>query len=214
MRRTKPLLVLVHGWAFDHRVWEALRAALPDYDAVTVDLGFFGSSQMPDLPADRPLVAVGHSLGVLWLLARQPFAWAGMVSINGFPRFIEGPDYAPAVAPRVLDRMIARFSREPEAVVDGFRRRCGLAAPRPHGFDNARLLEGLEWLRDLDARTALDGRPLLALAGAEDPVVSPGMAEMAFGVVIWQAAGGHLLPLTHPMWCAGLIRAFVEGVVP
>ncbi|KAA0677373.1 alpha/beta fold hydrolase [Roseomonas genomospecies 6] len=164
-------------------------------------------------PRSRPIVAVGHSFGALWLLHERPFAWDGLVLVNGFPRFTEGDAFAPATPRRVLDRMIARFDAAPEAVAADFLRRCGCEAPPPEGLQPARLGEALRALRDWDARAALTG-PALALAGAQDPIVPPAMTEQAFRGIdtVWHPDGGHLLPLTAPDWCAERIAAFAAGL--
>ncbi|KAA0683127.1 alpha/beta fold hydrolase [Azospirillum brasilense] len=183
---TAPLLVFVHGWGFGPAVWDAVREAIPEGESVAVDLGFYGPPSLSALPAGRPVIAVGHSFGGLWLLHERPFAWDGLVLVNGFPRFTEGDGFAPATPRRVLDRMIARFDTAPEAVTADFLRRCGAEAPLPEGLDAARLGEALRALRDWDARDALTG-PALALAGTQDPIVPPAMTEQAFR--------GHLTPL-------------------
>ena len=215
---TGPLYVLVHGWGFGPGVWNAVRDALPDGESVAVDLGFYGPPSLPHIPAGRPpagrsVVAVGHSIGAMWLLHEQPFAWDGLVLVNGFPRFTEGDGFAPATPRRVLDRMIARFDAAPQAVTTDFLRRCGCEAPPPDGLEPARLGEALRALRDWDAREALTG-PALALAGARDPIVPPAMTEQALSGfdTAWHPEGGHLLPLTAPDWCAERIAAFAAGL--
>ncbi|WP_353861476.1 alpha/beta hydrolase [Azospirillum formosense] len=210
---TGPLFVFVHGWGFGPRVWDAVRAALPDAESVAVDLGFYGPPSFPMIAAGRPVVAVGHSFGGLWLLHERPFAWDGLVLVNGFPRFAEGDGFAPATPRRLLDRMVARFDAAPQAVTGDFLHRCGVEAPRPEGLDAARLGAALRALRDWDARAALVG-PALALAGAQDPIVPPAMTEQALaGIDVgWHPEGGHLLPLTAPDWCAERIAAFAAGL--
>ncbi|NUB33243.1 alpha/beta fold hydrolase [Azospirillum brasilense] len=176
---TAPLFVFVHGWGFGPGVWDGVREALPEGESVAVDLGFYGPPSIPELPAKRPIVAVGHSFGALWLLHERPFAWDGLVLVNGFPRFTEGDGFAPATPRRLLDRMIARFDTAPEAVTADFLRRCGCEAPLPEGLDAARLGEALQALRNWDARATLTG-PVLALAGGQDPIVPPVMTKQAF----------------------------------
>lgn len=212
---TAPLFVLVHGWGFGPEVWDGVRAALPAGDGLTVDLGFAGPPALPAIPAGRPVVAVGHSFGALWLLHEQPFAWDGLVLVNGFPRFTEGDGFAPATPRRLIDRMIARFEADPRAVATDFLRRCGCDAPPPETLDATRLgdaLRALRALRDWDARAALakTSVPTLALAGRQDPIVPPAMTEHALAdlPVDWHAEGGHLLPLTAPGWCAERLAAF------
>lgn len=208
-----PVFVFVHGWGFGPGVWDATRAALPAGDSVAVDLGYFGPPAVPPPPAGRPVVAVGHSFGALWLLHERPFAWDGFVAVNGFARFTEAEGYAPATPRRVIDRMIARFDAAPDAVLGEFRRRCG-CTDDPPAADAERLGAGLRALRDWDARAAM-GAPLLALAGRCDPIVPPAMSERAFAGhrLDWHAEGGHLLPVTDPTWCAGRIAAFAADLV-
>jgi pimeloyl-[acyl-carrier protein] methyl ester esterase len=215
-----PRLVLVHGWSFDPGIWQGLRAALPEFESVTIDLGFFGLPAGPVLPPDRPVVAVGHSLGVLWLLKTRPFPWAALVSINGFPRFVDGPDYAPAVPKRQVERMIRRLAADPAGVAEEFRFRCGATGPFPDGPMPESLLAGLTWLRDWDARPAIEPppqTPLLALSGSDDPILPAGMDAHCFdgfpGLVRQRLdGGGHLLPITEPEWCAAAIRSFIAGL--
>jgi len=98
--------------------------------------------------------------------------------------------------------------------VGEFRRRCGADDPIDAGsLDGAALAAGLRHLREGDARGAWAGRrvPVRILAGDADPVVTPALTAASFGgEVAWCAGGGHLLPLTHPEWCASQIRAFVR----
>jgi pimeloyl-[acyl-carrier protein] methyl ester esterase len=219
--RSGPRLVLVHGWGFDHRLWQGLCSALPELDAVTIDLGFFGPPNGPAFAPDRPVVAVGHSLGVLWLLHTRPFRWHGLVSLNGFPRFVDAPDYAPAVPARLVDRMLRRLPADPAGVTQEFRRRCGESAPLPDRPVPDSLLAGLIWLRHWDARPVAGGvttpAPILALSGGADPILPVGMDEHCFlnfpeVTTVRLAHGGHLLPLTEPDWCAGRIREFLDGL--
>ena len=205
MSTETPTLVLVHGWGFDTGFWTPRLEALPEFPSLSVELG----SAERSWPAG-PLVAVGHSLGFLWLLRKRPFTWRALVAINGFPRFTEGNGFAPAVAARTLERMISQFERQPRKVVDDFIARCGGAPPET--LDVEQLRRGLGWLRDWDQRQALENEkaPVLALAGRSDPIVPEAMSAAAFdgvaNVSLHWRDGGHLLPRTDPVWCAERIR--------
>jgi len=199
-------VVLAHGWGYDAGIWDAVRARLPaTWNVVPIDFGYFGA--VPPAPTfDEPVIAVGHSLGALWWLTQADIRWSKLLAINGFPRFTETADYAPAVAPRVLARMRQQFERAPAAVLADFHARCGGHAPNATP-DIARLAAGLDWLAEWDGRAALAARrsDVFALAGSEDPIVPAAMSAMAFGAVASVAtidAEGHLLPVTHPGPCA------------
>jgi pimeloyl-ACP methyl ester carboxylesterase len=198
-------VVLVHGWGYDASIWDAVRSHLKT-DATTLDLGFYGTA--PSAPTfAEPVIAVGHSLGALWWLTQTDIRWTKLLAINGFPRFTETTDYAPAIAPRVLSRMQQQFARDPAAVLADFHLRCGGHAPT--GTPNvARLTAGLDWLAQWDGRAPLAARraDVFALAATDDPIVPDAMSKMAFGTVESIETAGHLLPLTHPERCAQWIE--------
>ncbi|MBI1320961.1 MAG: alpha/beta hydrolase [Candidatus Hydrogenedens sp.] len=219
---TAPLLVYLHGWALDRRLWDGVRRRIGGGDEVTLDFGFFGApALLPDLSAfdsGRPVIAIGHSLGVLWLLLNRPFRWSALVSVNGFDRFTEAADFRPAVPRRVVERMLTRFERDPGPVVDSFRRSCGLDQSLPGALQKERLRDGLRSLRDGDGRAAAAelATPILALSGGGDPILPEGMGDLCFraGPAVTRAHhpdGGHLLPLTASDWCADAIRGFLSN---
>jgi pimeloyl-[acyl-carrier protein] methyl ester esterase len=209
-----PTLLFVHGWAFDADFWAPLAAALLDLPQATFDAGYFGPARTPC--PDGPVIAIGHSLGVLRLLRERPPNGIGLVSINGFARFAAAPDFAPGVPPRMLDRMLARLAAQPDAVLRDFRQRCG--ATGAFGLPNIDVLaRDLRALRDDDQRAALAALPVpcLALAGDADPIVPAPMTQATFGDgVVWREGGGHLLPVTDTDWCAAQIRAFLARLAP
>ncbi len=199
-----PTLLLLHGWGFDASLWDALRAALPEFAAVTWDRGYFGAPVAS--PVDGPVLAVGHSLGALLLAQGSPAGTIGLVAINGFDRFT-GEE---AVPPRVVERMRKRFAEAPAEVLADFRTRCG-AEGAPDVFDPAPLAADLALLAEADARGALRV-PTLVLHGAADPILPSPMRASVFAPSIRETfpQAGHLLPLTHPGWCADRIRAFAD----
>ncbi len=209
-----PILLLVHGWGFDASFWTPLREVLGDLESVAWDLGFRRPPRFPPVPAGRPVVAVGHSFGLLWLLHERPLAWHALVSINGFPRFSAGGDFPFGVPSRLLERMMARFSETPETVYRDFMTRCGVRDPGTQGLDHKALADGLKALRHWDGRSRMAGLGTvdLALAGRTDPIVSPDMTASGFaGTDIRWHEDGHLLPRQAPEWCAGHLRRLCDG---
>lgn len=223
-----PLLVLAHGWGFDAGFWAAMAAHLPADSHIAPDRGYFGASDFSAaLPTNRPLVAVGHSLGVMNLLWRDDVQWSGFVAINGFARFASFRDEFPEGVKRpVVERMIKRFDQAPDEVLADFRARCGCTDPLPSIDGSGDFLrDGLRSLRDMDGRERAGalGVPVLMLAAEDDPIVPPALtlsAASSFGpdtMLEWSATrehgrGGHLLPVTRSRWCAGRVMEFSDGL--
>jgi pimeloyl-[acyl-carrier protein] methyl ester esterase len=194
-------LILLHGWGFDARLWDAFVEALPDYRAVRWDRGYFGAPAAA--ATEGPVIGIGHSLGSM-LLADQLPADAPLVAINGFDHFT-GPD---GVAPRLVERMQSRFAESPAEVLTDFRARCG-APPAAAAIDETRLADDLALLASHRAKTGT--RRILLLQGGMDPILPAALRETAFPGAIRAtcAEAGHLLPVTHPAWCAAHIRDFL-----
>lgn len=205
-------LLFVHGWGFDASFWRPLAERLPDFRREAVEMGFRAAERhVPQV--ERPIV-VGHSLGFAWALANVPGPWAGAVAINAFPRFTRAPDFVEGVAPRMVERMLAKFADEPAAVTADFLARCGVEGADVSDIRPGPLGEALAWLGICDERRAfarLDC-PLLALAGTRDQIVPESMSRAAFaatGLTLVEGAG-HLLPLTHAEGLASQVRLFAS----
>lgn len=203
-------LVFMHGWAFGPDFWTPLQRELGVRDAFTLDLGFFGPENL-NLP-EGPFVAVGHSLGLLWLLRHAQDRLAALVSLGGFGRFD-----VPAGPTRAMRRGLAR---DPAQVITAFHQVCAL--PDELALDATRmaqarpdhLAQGLDWLLQWDEHPALQsiGRPLLALAAADDAIVPPDLSRISFpqGLIMLES-GGHAFPASRPAHCALHIAPFLES---
>lgn len=197
----RPALLLLHGWGFDASLWDALAERLARYRIVRWDRGYFGPPAEPAV--EPPFAAVGHSLGAMLLADRLP-PDVPLVAINGFDHFTgEG-----AVPTRVVERMRRRFTDAPDAVVTEFRARCG-APPARSASLAPRLADDLALLATHRA-TASDRR-CLVLHGEVDPILPAMLRETAFPGAVRATHGdaGHLLPVTHPDWCATQIETFL-----
>ncbi|RAU21368.1 alpha/beta hydrolase [Paramagnetospirillum kuznetsovii] len=200
-------LLCVHGWGFGGGFWESLLARLPDFESERIDMGFYGE---PYIPAVRRPLVVAHSMGLAWALAHIPRPWAGVLAVNAFPRFTRSQHFIEGVAPRMIERMQARFAHEPQAVTADFLSRCGVQAPDVSAIDPVPLDEALAWLGKCDERTSylMLSCPRMALAGLADPIVPKEMSVASFPAeeLILAEGGGHLLPLSHPDWVASQLR--------
>lgn len=201
-------IVLLHGWGFDSRVWDAQCENLaPTFRLTCVDLPGYGINR--DIPkgslaetvdaiidaAPSGATLVGWSLGGMLAIAcvlRQPNHFSRLVLVGSTPSFTQRDGW-----PHGVD----------SAMLGGFRlalRAGGLSLIKRfgglinHGDQNARdltrlfnmigegespateaLLQGLDWLRDLDLRAALPRLelPILVIHGACDPLMAVGGAK-------------------------------------
>lgn len=203
-------IVFVHGWGFDSTFWQPVAERLPEFARVFVDFGFH--TLQPHHPKVPGAIVVGHSMGFAWALANLPRPWAGAVAVNAFPRFTRSPDFVSGVAPRMIERMLAKFAEDPAHVTADFLTRCGVENPDVSDIRPAALGEALRWLAECDERATLRGLdcPVQALAGTRDAIVTESMSREAFAEVPLTLAEGadHLLPLSHPDWVASQIRLF------
>ncbi|WP_215753622.1 alpha/beta fold hydrolase [Acetobacter sp. P5B1] len=221
-----PRLVFVHGWGCGPDIWEPVLEALDQPSACVLDLGYFGASQSDTqqrldavLRGSLPVLAVGHSLGFLWLLSRG--GWpkgTRFLGINAFGRFAAEDGFSQGVPQRMLTRMQTGLQRDAVQVVNNFRARCGVGPVTPNALCVPALQDGLTELMTLDARPALARLAevpgtVKVLAGEHDPIVSPEMTQASFprGVPVeWESEGGHMLPLTHPHVCAEVVRCMMS----
>ncbi len=217
-------IMAFHGWGLSADFWQPLAKAMAGQAVFQcVDLGFTAPVHTPPLP-ERPCLALGHSLGFACAL-RSGHAFDGWVSINGFPRFCRGDDFPEGIDPRFVRRMKTRLAKEPREVWADFLTRCGADSSHISDvpvvrdlwtcdtLDVARLEEGLDWLLTWDERPALPpAARLCALGGGDDPIVPPAMSRASFPAdcLSLHPEGGHLLPWTHPEWCAQRILSFAE----
>jgi len=209
------IVLFLHGWAFDRTVWGDVIGFLPGVECRVADRGYFGNPCALDAPGDTLVVA--HSLGAMQALANLPAHCRGMVAINGFERFSAATDW-PGIAPRVLQRMLARLDEDPASVVNEFRMRCGTVA-QDGPADLAALRADLTMLRDGDTRAAAAAwrLPLITLEADDDPIVPQSLRDAAFAAVpgrvrLRRATGGHLLPLADPATCAATIRDALDAL--
>ena len=207
--------MFVHGWGFNPAIWRDVIRNTGNAEVTLVDLGFIagGPRAATEWPCDA--VAVGHSLGLLWLLhraaeeSRAPFR--ALVSIQGFDRF------CPPIS-RVAG-MRRGLRRDAYQTVEAFWRGCGTEPfASPGALNVGRLDEGLGWLMDWDETetNAALACPTLALAARDDAVVPQAMSEAIWrsDAIRWSSTGGHVLPLKHPEWCANHVLDFAHALKP
>jgi len=208
--------VLVHGWGFNASIWTPLIAQLGNAKATTVDFGFvdggvgdFSSDDLGGCPDDA--IAVGHSLGVLWLLKQGSDRFRGLVSCQGFDR------YCPHVPKSRVTALRRGIDRDPGGTMEAFWGSCGAPGFAPAAALNAdRLRDGLDWLIQWDGQDAKKNLrcPVLSLATRDDVIVPPAMSEAIWGRenLVWLPDGGHVLPRKFPELCATHVIEFANSV--
>ena len=241
-------LVLLHGWGSSREIWRPLLARLRPWANITLlDLPIaphLGAAQCGDdtagmlraiLAAAPPrAVYLGWSLGgqlATLLAARHGDRVAALVTLCSNPRFQAGPDW-PGMSPEAFARFAADLDRDAKT---GLRRFAGLqvlGAARPRrllrelpapvgGETTAGLARGLDWLRTLDTREALQRLrvPQLHLFCAGDALVPPScvpaLADLldrlpGAGVEVL-AADCHAAPLSSPDPVAAAVLAFLSA---
>ena len=203
--------VLVHGWGFHAGIFADLISHLDGAETTLIDLGFVsgGPKGASDWPSDA--IAIGHSLGLLWLLEQGRGRFRGLVSIQGFDCF------CCHIAPSRIAALKRGLEREPGETLQAFWRSCGASGfALPEALNVARLDEGLDWLMHWDAQKAKHelARPVLALAARDDAIVPASMSEAIWEDtgIVWSQDGGHVLPLRHPRWCARHVLEFASAL--
>jgi pimeloyl-[acyl-carrier protein] methyl ester esterase len=203
--------ILVHGWGFHAGIFADLISHLDGAETTLIDLGFVsgGPKGETDWPADA--IAIGHSLGLLWLLEQGGGRFRGLVSMQGFDCF------CCHIVPSRIAALKRGLERDPGATLRAFWRSCGAAGfALPEALNVARLDQGLDWLMHWDARKAKQelACPVLALAARDDAVVPASMSEAIWEDtgIIWSQDGGHVLPLRHPRWCARHVLEFANAL--
>lgn len=202
--------VLVHGWGFHAGIFVDFIGHLEGAEVTLVDLGFVAGGPKGASTWPEDAIAVGHSLGLLWLLERGGGRFRALVSIQGFDCF------CCHVAPSRLAALKRGLEREPGGTLQAFWRSCGASGfALPEALNVARLDEGLDWLMAWDATGARQDLtcPVLALASRDDVIVPPSMSEAIWGEnITWSPDGGHVLPLKHPEWCARHVLEFADAL--
>jgi pimeloyl-[acyl-carrier protein] methyl ester esterase len=202
--------VLVHGWGFHAGIWTDLVGHLEGAEITLLDLGFLAGGPKGENDWPHDAIAVGHSLGLLWLLARGGGRFRALVSMQGFDCF------ACHIARSRIAALKRGIEREPVATLEAFWGSCGAPgfAP-PQALVVPRLYEGLDWLMHWDARDVKEGLkcPVLAIAARDDAIVPPAMSQSIWREgLIWSPDSGHVLPLRHPQWCARHVLEFANSL--
>ncbi len=228
---TNAPIIFVPGWGATARIWEGVRAELPDRATHMLDW----AALLQDFSPVNTLLAglsvtpllVGWSLGALMALNMAlefPGRFKGVILVSGTAHMCGDGDY-PGANPRALKAMQLRLLKNRESVLADFAALC--AAPdgtdamqkswleQAASFSTETLAQGLHALATMDLRTRAPEltTPARLIHGGNDGVI-PSASAQALAARLPQArleiigGRGHALPLTIPAELARHIRSF------
>lgn len=210
--------VFVHGWGFNKDFWRPLINCLEWEDAYCIDLGYFNETAHPleelhwVCEQKKTILAIGHSLGFLWLLKHLPNRPnIFLIAMNGFSVFASHPQFKAGIPKRILQRMEQQFIRKPKETLNHFYQQCGISSRfmMPH-YHVKNLSAGLQLLSQFDGQKELQSRKNLCrvIAGSFDSIVSPEHSHACFDSLtsIQWCDGGHFLPLYQLNQCAQFLQ--------
>lgn len=209
-------LLFVHGWGFSIDFWKPLTDLLQDFPIQYIDLGFVSNQPTPYnvlqtiLDQQHTSIAIGHSVGLFYLLKQFPHTFHHYVAINSFLRFSKADDFVSGIPTRVLQRMSKGIDKDARLVLSQFYQQCQFPYMQQNQINPVALQAGLEWLEKDDLRHVLPliTQNLTVLASDQDPVVSFEMVSASFQEhpIYWVKDNTHILPITQPDLCATIIR--------
>lgn len=211
-------LLMVHGWGFSSSFWDLIEKELSDFSIQFIDLGFINCVEKQeiklrsiiDIGHPENIIAIGHSLGFVYLLKNFPLKFRHYIAINSFAKFAKDKTFPDGVEPRIIERMKRHLLRDGDKVLKQFYKQCGYPDYPFLSFDKVQLQKGLIWLQTDDVRLLISKikQKLTIIASAYDPVVSSAMTKESFKNCRchWVEDVSHLLPLTHASYCATIIK--------
>lgn len=232
-------LVLLHGWGYTPRLWDALKTELPELSITAPfvcppcpDLKLWTADVAKSLP-DNAWV-LGWSLGAMLamsLAAHHPEKVRGLFLIAATPRFVADECWENGLESAVVEAFRTALSRTPERTQKRFLALQLLGDRQPDGLashlgsalaevkDHVTELEaGLQILTEADLRTLAlpPGLPVQFLHGRHDAVMPLGAAQSLHARLpgahlhVCEDAG-HAPLLAQPAALARLIREFVNA---
>ncbi len=192
----------------DSDIWKDISKYFPKEQSHFIDLGFVGNGDnVADIPKGGKKIFITHSLGTLWAVKHHADNMAGLVSINGFA------DFSNFVDKRDLITMQRQLKRNPKQQMQDFWDMINLKNDLDPSLNIDKLHEGLQWLINWDMSAKLSDLniPILSLMGGADPLLPLNTMEKEWSDTNIKTIenGGHILPLSHPKWCAEEIKKFI-----
>ncbi|WP_394672993.1 hypothetical protein [Limnobacter sp.] len=230
------VLLMAHGWGYNHRFFNALLDTLPKHTRETTLFVCFEAGYFPEqgkqglminiqgewvhhpaealhslvlAQANVPWLGLGHSLGFSKLLDFS-VRWHSLYSLHGFTRFTNN---------RVLARMIRKAEENMPEVLADFHKRCGHIAPWST-LDERALLADLIGMQTLSAEQELQhalshGAELYAWASSVDQIVPLALAQACFDNTLkLQGRTLFILPSEEHASIANAPARYTDALLP
>ena len=210
MNPVHQVVVLAHGWGYNHRFFNELLANLSQKQRantlfVCLEMGYFPDQAQAGLMvhldedwqwhpletlhslvlahAGVPWVGVGHSLGFSKLL-EFAVRWHTVISVHGFTHFVKAGAHTEGVASRILQRMVQKAHTNMPELLAHFHQQCGHVA-NWHTLNESALLVDLQSMAQLDTGSTLQscmtqGSHLAAIISPVDNIVPEGLSHACF----------------------------------
>lgn len=215
------VLVMAHGWAYNHHFFDSFLATLtPEIQQhtllVCLEAGYFPEQSVEGLMiytegewthhptetlhslvlahANAPWLGLGHSLGFSKLLEFS-VRWHSLISLHGFTHFVSNDKHKVGIPARVLARMFQKAEQNMPAVLSDFHGRCQ-HEPDWGTLNEQALLTDLKNMGTLDCSSQLTqilehGTNLHVFNSNEDCIVPIQLTQACFEAAL--SRQGHIL---------------------
>ncbi|MCC5791072.1 MAG: alpha/beta fold hydrolase [Legionellaceae bacterium] len=224
-----PAVVLLHGWGFDHQVWQYLANGLAeDFHLFCPDLpghgrtaamshGEFYQQLLAVLPDSFSLL--GWSLGGIYALkmaSSYPERIRCLITISSSPYFLADTNWC-GISETVFNRFYERYQADPDRTIREFiqiQSATGLDNPSmPLPRQGCDLQTGLDMLKSWDLRPDLQALalPVFYLLGGRDSIVPRRLATQLQNyythvhTTLWPKAA-HMPFVSHQAACLSFIK--------
>lgn len=219
-------IIAVHGWAFDHHIWENLRQHLPEeLNWLAWDRGYFQEPIDTDFSDDSTQkVLITHSLGLHLLKSTWIDQADTLIIISGFREFHPGTPQYRKRSKAVLQNMLRELQKNPASVLEKFYEQCYKpkdSAPPLHdqkSWDTNLLITDLDLLNTSQLGNNVKSIPEVSvLHGTDDNIVPHTKGRELFNYFGDKATyyeirnAGHSLPDTHAATCSNFIEPILNS---
>lgn len=210
--------IAYHGWGFERSCWQSWKALFANQgiDLKTFDRGYFGNSHSPTFSEDAYKMLLVHSYGLHFCPAAFLQQVDILVLFASFLDFHPSAERARRRSQLILRQMIHQYPKNPQAVLETFRLRCGDSSTHDLDFEQSNhdlLYQDLQSLNiaNLPLQMLANIPKILMFQGTADQIVPCTQGRDLFEQLqsmnasqcqymeISQAS--HLLPFTHAQQC-------------